>query len=145
MKKWMICLLCVVILLGLAACKTSEPAQTQPLSVSNPSETEPSETVAPVFEKFEGLTWTRDTESCTETIRFLADGGFRYSCGCGNPVNDADLCEGYAYDEESKLISLTYEETSDETITQIVVVRCDGKTLVLDFAGDVRTFHLAEN
>lgn len=145
MKKCVISLLCIVLCLALVGCKSSQPAETEPLEASTAVETAPSETAAPVFENFVGLSWTRDAEDCTETICFLEDGGFRYSCSCGNPVNDADLCEGYTYDEESKLISLTYEEVFDETISQISVESCDGQTLVLNFAGDVRTFQLAEN
>ena len=145
MKKLIVFLLCLSLCASFAACKGSSPVETQPLVESTPADTEPSETAAPVFESFEDLAWTRETETCTEDIRFLADGGFRYSCSCGNPVNDADLCEGYTYDEESKVISLVFEETTEETVTQITVQSCDGKTLVLDFAGDVRTFNLAEN
>ena len=144
MKKLIIFLLCVALCAIFAACKSSNPVDTQPL-VSAPAENAPSETAAPVFESFEDLAWTRETNTCIETIRFLADGGFRYSCACGDPVNDADLCEGYDYDEESKIISLLFEETTEETITNITVQSCNGQTLVLDFAGDVRTFQLAEN
>ena len=75
---------------------------------------------------FVNVSWTRDAEHDTETIRFSEDGGFVYYCGCGNPVNDSDLCEGYIYD--------------DEMITVIKIVKCDEKELHLDFDGEVRIF-----
>ena len=43
---------------------------------------------------FTEVVWTRDSGHDLETIIFDADGGFRYYCACGNPVNDSDLCEG---------------------------------------------------
>lgn len=84
--------------------------------------------------------WTREAEHDTETIRFGADGTFRYSCACGNPVNDSDLCEGYSYDEESKIIKLHCVETTDEMVTDIKVIKCDEDSLELDFGGEIRIF-----
>ena len=51
---------------------------------------------------FVNTIWTRDVAHDTETIRFGEDGRFSYYCGCGNPVNDSDLCEGYIYDDATK-------------------------------------------
>lgn len=84
--------------------------------------------------------WERHTESCTETIYFNDDGSCGYYCACGNPVNDDDLCEGYSFDDETQTIYLDFAEKTSETVTKIQVKSCDGETLVLDFAGDLRTF-----
>lgn len=89
---------------------------------------------------FMDISWTRDTEADTETIFFGSDGSFRYFCGCGNPVNDADLCEGYTYDEKSGSITLECIEMTEEMVTEIEVVSCDGDTLELDFDGEIRRF-----
>ncbi|MDO4531703.1 MAG: hypothetical protein Q4C06_06950 [Bacillota bacterium] len=92
-------------------------------------------------ESFMDISWTRETEADTENIFFGSDGSFRYSCGCGNPVNDADLCEGYTYDEEKALIKLNCMETTEDTVTEIRVVSFDADTLELDFDGEIRRFH----
>jgi hypothetical protein len=89
---------------------------------------------------FVNISWTREGEHDTETIRFNADGSFTYSCGCGNPVNDSDLCEGYTYDDATKTITLNCSETTDEMVTVIKIVKCDENSLQLDFNGDVRMF-----
>ena len=89
---------------------------------------------------FVNISWTRDAENDTETIRFGDDGSFGYSCGCGNPVNDSDLCEGYTYDDDTKTITLDCFETTDEMITVIKIVKCDEKELNLDFDGEIRIF-----
>lgn len=89
---------------------------------------------------FVDISWTREGDHDSETIRFGADGSFTYSCACGNPVNDADLCEGYSYDDGSKTITLECLEETDEMITEIKIVKCDGNELHLDFNGDVRVF-----
>lgn len=132
----------------LAACNKTRPEQPNTPATQAATETTPAQTggeqsqddIAP----FINIAWTRDAENDTETIYFGEDGSFRYSCGCGNPVNDSDLCEGYSYDAQTKTISLEYIETTEEAVTQITVKSCDGKTLVLDFAGDLRTFQLEE-
>ena len=152
MKKLLVGLLVgAMVCFAFAGCRSSQPEVTEPPVGTNPVETTPVETTqttepaAPVFSSFEDMTWTRESETCTETIRFRSDGSCSYSCACGDPVNDADLCEGYRYDQESKTIVLEFVETTEETVTQITVQSCDGKTLVLDFAGDVRTFRLQED
>ena len=89
---------------------------------------------------FVNASWTRDAEQDIETIRFGEDGSFSYSCACGNPVNDADLCEGYTYDDATKTITLDCIEETDEMITVIKIVKCDEKELHLDFDGEVRIF-----
>ena len=89
---------------------------------------------------FVNTSWTRDTEHDTETIRFGEDGSFTYYCGCGNPVNDSDLCEGYTYNDATKIITLNCIETTDETVTTIKIVKCDENSLHLDFDGEIRIF-----
>ena len=68
------------------------------------------------------------------------DGKFVYYCGCGNPVNDSDLCEGYTYDDAAKTITLNCIETTDEMVTTIKIVKCDENSLHLDFNGETRIF-----
>ena len=89
---------------------------------------------------FVNISWTRDAENDTESIRFGEDGSFSYSCGCGNPVNDSDLCEGYTYDESTQTITLDCLEETEEMVTAIKVVKCTETELHLDFDGDVRVF-----
>ena len=89
---------------------------------------------------FVNISWTRDAEHDTETIRFGEDGSFAYYCGCGNPVNDSDLCEGYTYDDTKKTITLDCIETTDEMVTIIKIVKCDENSLHLDFDGEIRIF-----
>ena len=89
---------------------------------------------------FTDVTWTRENDHDSETLKLNADGSFSYSCACGNPVNDADLCEVYTYDEDKKEIKLDCFETTDETITTIKVVESTKDTLKLDFNGEIREF-----
>ena len=135
----------------LAGCKPAAPGAQETAQPTTPATTAPvvettEATEAEIrFDPFIDIAWVRDAGNDIETIRFGADGTFRYSCSCGNPVNDADLCEGYSYDEETKTISLRFEdETEEATASQIIVKSCDGETLILDFNGDVRTFQLEE-
>jgi hypothetical protein len=89
---------------------------------------------------FVNASWTREAEHDTETIRFGEDGSFTYSCACGDPVNDSDLCEGYTYDDTTKIIELDCIETTDEMVTTIKIVKCDENSLHLDFNGEIRVF-----
>ena len=125
-------LFCLILLVsfGLYGCHGEEPVSTEN-----------------EFEKvdysqydFTDVIWTRDTEVDVEYIAFKSDGSFRYSCACGNPVNDADMCQGYVYDDNTKTIKLDYFETTDETITTITILSCDEELLVLDFDGEQRSF-----
>ena len=90
--------------------------------------------------EFADVAWTREGDCDIETLRFKADGGFQYSCACGNPVNDADVVESYSYDAKTKTFTLHCIEELEGLITEIVLISCDGKTLELDFGGEVRTF-----
>ena len=89
---------------------------------------------------FVGNAWEREAENDIETIFFGADGSFRYYCSCGNPVNDSDLCEGYTYDDETKTITPSYLEETEEMVSAIKVVHCDDTELSLDFDGEIRIF-----
>ena len=94
---------------------------------------------------FIGMSWTRDSGHDEETIKFNEDGSFSYSCACGNPVNDADLCETYTYDDKTKEIKLDCFETTEDTITTIKVIKSTDSTLELDFHGEIRTFEKESN
>jgi len=93
---------------------------------------------------FLDVIWTRDEGNDIETLMFKSDGSFSYSCSCGNPVNDSDLCESYVYNNETKEIKLDCFETTEDTITTIKVVNSTERTLELDFNGDVRKFKKSE-
>ncbi len=89
---------------------------------------------------FAEVNWIRDTEVCTETLHLSKDGSLSYSCSCGNPVNDADLIEGYTYDDSTKTITFDAIETTDEMVTKVKVVKSNDESLVLDFDGEKREF-----
>lgn len=136
MKKLFALLVCVLVCCAcFAGCKISDK------DGNSEDTTATQEAVVDYSEySFTGISWTRDAEHDIETIRFGADGRFTYYCSCGNPVNDSDLCEGYAYDDESKTITLDCFETTDEMVTVIKIVKCDENELQLDFDGDIRVF-----
>ena len=89
---------------------------------------------------FTNVNWIRNTEYDTENIRFKSNGRFSYFCGCGNPVNDADLCESYTYDEKTNEIKLDCFETTEETVETIKIVEMTEEILRLDFNGEIREF-----
>ena len=91
---------------------------------------------------FTDVSWIRDSEYDTETISFKSDGTFSYFCACGNPVNGADLCETYTYNDRTKEIKLNCSETTEETITNIKIINSSETTLELDFAGEIRIFNI---
>ena len=93
---------------------------------------------------FTDVSWTRDAENDIETIIFKSDGRFSYSCSCGNPVNDSDLCESYVYNDETKEIKLDCFEITEDIITTIKVVNSTETTLELDFNGETRKFEKSE-
>ena len=102
---------------------------------------EPEETKVDYSEyPFVDVSWTRDAEHDTETIRFGKDGHFVYYCGCGNPVNDSDMCESYTYDDATKTVTLNCFETTEEMVTTIKIVECNENSLKLDFDGEIRIF-----
>ena len=89
---------------------------------------------------FADVAWTRKAEHDTETIKFTSDGRYFYSCGCGNPVNDSDLNEGYTYDDKADTITIDYIETTEETISKIKIEMCDDEKIILNFDGEIREF-----
>lgn len=123
MKKILLSLLVISLCFGITGCKEKKKEKIDYSKYS-----------------FTNVSWTRNAEQDIETIRFSSDGSFRYSCACGNPVNDADLCEKYTYDDEKKIIKLECFETTEDTITTIKLVNYDENTLELDFDGEIRKF-----
>lgn len=89
---------------------------------------------------FTETSWSRNNGHDIETINFKTNGNFSYTCACGNPVNDADLCENYTYNEDTKEIKLKCFETTEDTITTIKVINTTDDTLELDFGGEIRKF-----
>lgn len=100
----------------------------------------PAEEIVDGVAEFRGIAWVRDYGHDIETLRFLENGEIRYSCACGNPVNDSDACESYDYDPETGMITLNCFEEIEGMVTEVKLISSDGSTLVLDFDGDVRTF-----
>jgi hypothetical protein len=94
---------------------------------------------------FVNTSWIRDAEHDTETIRFGADGKFTYYCACGNPVNDSDLNEGYTYDDATKTITVKYIETTEETVSTIIIEECNIESIKLNFDGEIREFVKEKN
>ena len=86
--------------------------------------------------------WTRTTEADTEHIKFRSDGTLSYYCDCGNPVNDADVCNEYTYNETKKEIKIKCSIPVRETIKNIKVISVDDNTLELDFDGEIRIFEI---
>ena len=141
-----VCLL--LFLCVLCSCNKEKPDQKPTLTVTPvvnstatpvPTEAPVAEIVAGVAE-FRGISWTRDSGHDIEYLRFLTNGSFRYYCACGNPVNDSDACESYDYNPETGMITLNCFDEIEGMVTEIKLISSDGSTLVLDFAGDVRTF-----
>ena len=99
-----------------------------------------SETVDYSEFSFTDTSWTRKAEHDTENIRFGSDGSFAYWCDCGNPVNDSDLNEGYTYDDETQTITVKYIETTEETVAEIKIEKCDSESIKLNFDGEIREF-----
>lgn len=93
---------------------------------------------------FTDVIWTRDSGHDIETIIFKSDGRFSYYCACGNPVNDSDACEGYTYNEDTKEIKLDCFETTEEKVTNIIIVNSTESVLELDFDGEIRKFYKDE-
>ena len=89
---------------------------------------------------FTDVIWTRDGGHDRETIIFHADGSFSYSCACGNPINDSDLCESYTYNDKTKEIRFKCIETTEDLITNIKIVEMSEDILELDFGGEIRKF-----
>lgn len=89
---------------------------------------------------FMDIKWVLENDSCGEEIYFDSDGDCGYYCGCGEPLNCDDLCEGYSYDEESRTIHLEFSGLAIGATDEICVLHCDGNYLVLDFDGEEHIF-----
>ena len=94
---------------------------------------------------FTDTLWTRKAQHDVETIRFGSDGSFVYYCACGNPVNDSDLNEGYTYDDATKTITVKYIETTEETVSTIIIEECNIESIKLNFDGEIREFVKEKN
>ena len=94
---------------------------------------------------FTDILWTRKAQHDVETIRFGSDGSFVYYCACGNPVNDSDLNEGYTYDDATKTITVKYIETTEETVSTIIIEECSIESIKLNFEGEIREFVKEKN
>ena len=94
--------------------------------------------------EFAGKQWHRETDCDTETLCFLPNGEFRYSCACGNPVNDADVVETYRYDDKTKTFTLNCYEEIEDMVTEIKLIRCDSECMELEFDGEIRVFYVEE-
>lgn len=140
MKKRIAVLLSAAMILAVfAGCGGEKsPAQDQTQAPGQDQTQTPTQSEAQTVElsAFANVQWVRSTSNDTEFIAFPGDGSFSYYCGCGNPVEDSDLCDGYSYDPATRTICLSY----DGQIRQVLVVACTEEQLVLDFDGDVRTF-----
>lgn len=138
MKKYglKLTLLCCLIVLLLVGCKSGAKKD----SAENGSDD-----VDYSVYNFAEVQWTRDGECDIENLCFLANGEFRYSCACGNPVNDSDVVESYSYDDETKIFTLICCEEVEDMITNIQLISCDGEKLELDFNGEVRVFFAESN
>lgn len=89
---------------------------------------------------FTDTLWTRKAEHDTENIRFGSDGSYAYWCACGNSVNDSDLNEGYTYDDATNTITVKYIETTEETVSTIIIEECNNVSIKLNFDGEIRVF-----
>ena len=84
---------------------------------------------------FANQSWIR-YDSDTEHLSFSSEGDFSYWCSCGNPVDNADICETYSYNPETQIITL-HCYGPNETIK---VIKHTEKQLVLKFGNEKRTF-----
>ena len=91
---------------------------------------------------FTDINWIRNNEHDIETIKFNSNGNFSYYCSCGNPINDADLCETYTYNDKTKEIKLNCIETTEDTIKTIKIIKYNEKELELDFNGERKIFNI---
>ena len=98
------------------------------------------ETVSYSEYSFTDTSWIRKAEHDIETIRFGSDGSFVYYCACGNSVNDSDLNEGYTYDDATNTITVKYIETTEETVSTIIIEECNIESIKLNFDGEIREF-----
>ena len=91
---------------------------------------------------FVGKTWTRTMENDTEYLSFKKDGSFSYYCACGNPVDDADLCEYYTYDGDDTIY--VHCDFDKYTKKKVEIISLKKDKLKIDFNGDVRVFELED-
>lgn len=83
---------------------------------------------------FTDVRWTTEGSGDTEYLYFGSKGTYSHYCGCGNPVNNSDLCDGYTYNEKTKTIKLNCD--SKYAVTKIKILKSTEDVLILDFEGE---------
>lgn len=83
-----------------------------------------------------GMGWSRENGD-TEILVFNENGHFTYYCTCGNPVDNADICETYTYNKKTNTITLDCDGKEDE---KIKIVEYDEYKLKLEFESGIREF-----
>lgn len=87
---------------------------------------------------FAGVQWIR-YENDKQNLKFHENGHFSYFCSCGNPVDDADICETYTYDSKTQTITLDCGDGDTEKI-EIISYEEDELTLKFEQGTEIRTF-----
>lgn len=136
-QKFILPFLCCVLTICLMGCASEKTNNTE-----TQKEQESNLAVDYSMYDFAGKQWFRESECDLETLCFLDNGEFRYSCACGNPVNDADVVESYSYDDTTKMFTFNCYEEIEGMVTEIKLISCDNEKLELDFAGEIRTFYI---
>ena len=93
-----------------------------------------------MYDYFVGIDWVRENKGIKEELKFYSDGRIRYADSNGNPINNADVCTNFYYNESTKTIGLTCHENASGAVKDIVIKDYTKNTLTLDFNGDIRIF-----
>lgn len=101
--------------------------------LKNPNKTD-------IISDFVDIRYERSTEADTEFIRFYKDGSFSYYCACGNPVDNADLCEYYTYDKEDNKIELVCYDGVPKKEKNIKILTATKDKLKIEINGEIREF-----
>lgn len=94
---------------------------------------------------FTDVRWiNKEDESDTVNIRFNSDGKFSYFCGCGNPIENYDLCESYTYNVKTNTINLNCTNNVKDIIDTLQIISCTNKELKLKFGKEIIIFQNME-
>ncbi len=93
------------------------------------------------LEAFVETNWERPIEGCVENLYFGEDKTFANYEGCGNEIDETYLYETYSYNEKTGIVEL--QAYGGSKTMSIKVVSCEEDKLVLDFAGEERTYEKA--
>jgi len=74
--------------------------------------------------------WEGNDTQCVNVINFKKDKGFSNWCYCGTPVGDADLVEGFSYNDKDKTVTLYDDEGKEYEKGKILY--CDERYLIID-------------